>query len=77
MHCVTELSFDKLWCCAFYNHLYECGLGMNWHEGFTEGLVLSGKNKINLLKIHSKEGKHGIMLILGKGFYAFQVQKAE
>lgn len=41
---------------------------MNWHERFAEGLVLSGKNKINLLEIHSKERKHRIMLNLRKGF---------
>lgn len=77
MHCVTEMSFGKLWCCAFYNHLYECSQGMNWCEGFSEGLVLSGKNKINLLKMHLKERKHRMMLILRKGLLAFQEQKAE
>ena len=28
---------------------------MNWHEVFTEGLVLSGKTSINLVKIYLKE----------------------
>lgn len=75
MHRVTELSFGKLWCCEFYNHLCECSQGMNWHEESTEGLVLSGKNRINLLKIHSKERQQKVNADFGESFRFFRCEK--
>lgn len=47
--CHRTVFWQTLVLCIL-NHLNECSQGMNWCEVFTERLMLSGKNKTNLLE---------------------------